>query len=164
MIIKTETIIPSQNCSQWHISSNGWYPYCSRCGHEPENGIMSNFCPDCGSDMRKPLKPAISEDKHIFVITVFEKCEPDGRGFANVGNMRSPGFRYSFEEAEKAVKFNMCDIWEHCYNYAVIHEIGPELYPLRHMRKFYKFNKDIDGYEPIDEPNCLSFVDFCGIG
>lgn len=36
---------------EWKINPDGWYPYCSRCGHEPKNGDMSNFCPDCGAKM-----------------------------------------------------------------------------------------------------------------
>lgn len=41
---------------EWKICCDGWYPYCSECGNEPKNGIMSNFCPDCGADMRDSLK------------------------------------------------------------------------------------------------------------
>ena len=32
------------------------------------------------------------------------------------------------------------------------------------MRKFYKYNREINGYEPIEEPECLKHIDFCGIG
>ena len=88
------------------------------------------------------------EYKTIFVVTVFEKCEPNNCYTADIGCTRSPCFRHTFEEAEEVVKFNMCDIWETCYNYAVINEIGCELYPQSHMRKFYKYNKDINSYEP----------------
>ena len=38
---------------EWKINPDGWYPYCSNCGTEPKNGVMSNFCPECGADMRK---------------------------------------------------------------------------------------------------------------
>ena len=103
-------------------------------------------------------------NKTIFVVTVFEKCEPNEELDIDIGCTRSPCFRYTFELAEEVVKTNMCDIWEFCYDYAVIHEIGSELYPHYHMRKFYKYNRDIDGYEPIEEPECLKCVDFCGIG
>ena len=102
--------------------------------------------------------------ENIFLITVFEKCEPCDRWYFNLGSTRSVGFRHTFEDAEEVVRNNMCDIWETCYNYAVIHEIGCELYPSYHMRKFYKYNRDIDGYEPIDEPECFKHIDFCGIG
>lgn len=104
------------------------------------------------------------DDKTIFVVTVFEKCEPNDKWFADIGCTRSPCFRYTFKDAEEVVKYNMCDIREHCYNYAVISEIGCELYPHHYMRKFYKYNKDVDGYEPIEEPECLKHMDFCGIG
>lgn len=102
--------------------------------------------------------------KTIFVVTVFEKCEPDERWYADIGCTRSPCFRPTFELAEEVVRTNMCDIWETCYDYAVIHEIGWELYPHYHMRKFYKYNREIDGYEPIEEPECLKHLSFCGIG
>lgn len=36
--------------NEWIISSDGYYPYCSKCGHRP--GKMSRFCPSCGADMR----------------------------------------------------------------------------------------------------------------
>ena len=101
-------------------------------------------------------------NKTIFVVTVFEKCEPDDRWGADIGCSRSPCFRYTFEEAEEVVKTNMCDIWEAVYDYARIDEIGCEIYPYPHMTKFYKFNKD--GYEPIEKPECLQHIGFCGIG
>jgi hypothetical protein len=75
------------------------------------------------------------------------------------------GFRYTFEDAEEVVRNNMCDIWETCYHYACIEELGSELYPFYQRRKFYKYNRDIDGYRPIDEPECLKhIVPIGGIG
>ena len=38
--------------AEWKINPDGWYPYCSKCCAEPKNGVMSNFCPECGADMR----------------------------------------------------------------------------------------------------------------
>lgn len=158
MIKKEESSLDIKK-SKWQISADGWYPYCPNCGTEPKNGVLSNFCPECGQDMRNE-----AADPHIFVVTVFEKCESSEYGFAETGCTRSPCFRTTFAEAEEVVKLNMCDIWEHCYDYAVIHEIGAELYPYKHMRKFYKFNRQLNSYEPIEEPECLSHIDFCGIG
>ncbi len=37
---------------EWKINCDGYYPYCSNCGCEPKNGVMSNFCPDCGANMK----------------------------------------------------------------------------------------------------------------
>ena len=43
--------------AEWKINPDGWYPYCPTCGEEPKNGVMSNFCPNCGTDMRCGKKP-----------------------------------------------------------------------------------------------------------
>ena len=37
--------------AKWEISSDGYYPYCSNCKSEPENGVMSKYCPECGAIM-----------------------------------------------------------------------------------------------------------------
>ncbi|MBO5934062.1 MAG: hypothetical protein J6Q94_01100 [Clostridia bacterium] len=37
--------------AKWGISSNGYYPYCTHCKTEPENGVMSKYCPECGAKM-----------------------------------------------------------------------------------------------------------------
>lgn len=48
----------------WLISSDGYYPYCSNCGYEPEppNIYKDNrtpFCPQCGEVMKKEGEPKI---------------------------------------------------------------------------------------------------------
>ena len=37
--------------AKWEISSDGYYPYCSHCKSEPENGVRSKYCPECGARM-----------------------------------------------------------------------------------------------------------------
>ena len=91
----------------------------------------------------------------IYLITVFDKLESDDRWGYNLGSTRSVGYRNSFELAEEVVKTNVCDIWEYCYDYACIEELGCELYPFAQRRWFYKYNREIDGYEPIEEPEYL---------
>lgn len=39
--------------ARWLINSDGYYPYCSACMAEPENGEMTNYCPSCGARMKK---------------------------------------------------------------------------------------------------------------
>ena len=34
---------------RWLINCDGYYPYCSRCGHEP--GKMTKYCGGCGAEM-----------------------------------------------------------------------------------------------------------------
>lgn len=40
----------TDNDAEWIISSDGYYPYCSKCYHIPDE--MTNFCPECGSKMK----------------------------------------------------------------------------------------------------------------
>ena len=40
-----------QSEGEWKINSDGYYPYCPNCNTEPKNGVMSNFCPNCGANM-----------------------------------------------------------------------------------------------------------------
>jgi hypothetical protein len=91
----------------------------------------------------------------IYLITVFDKCEPDERWGYNIGDTRSVGWRPTFEMAEDTVKDNMCDIWECCYDYACIEQLNHGLYPWPDERWFYKFNKNTGHYEEIDEPAIL---------
>jgi len=37
--------------ARWLINSDGYYPYCSACMAEPEDGKMTDFCPSCGARM-----------------------------------------------------------------------------------------------------------------
>lgn len=41
----------AKGTARWVISTDGYYPYCSKCKHEPENGCISKFCPNCGKVM-----------------------------------------------------------------------------------------------------------------
>lgn len=43
---------PEPKKGKWIINSDGYYPYCSECRKEPKNGDMTDFCPNCGADMR----------------------------------------------------------------------------------------------------------------
>lgn len=93
--------------------------------------------------------------EYIYLITVFDKCEPDERWEYDLGDRRSVGWRPTFEMAENTVKTNMCDIWETCYEYACIEELDYSLYPWANERWFYKFNRKNGCYEEIDEPVIL---------
>lgn len=109
------------------------------------------------------------DNKTIFVVTVFEKCEEEDGNTKecysiSIGCTRSPCFKHTFEEAEEVVLNNICDIWETCYDYAVIEEIDSQIYPRYIMRKFYKYNIDTHGYEPIEELECLKRMLICEIG
>ena len=42
-----------QKTGQWLINSNGYYPYCSICKNEPQNRVMTKYCPNCGAKMEE---------------------------------------------------------------------------------------------------------------
>lgn len=96
----------------------------------------------------------------IYVMMVFEKCEK-GELFPEMGCRSLVGFRHSFEDAWESVRQNMCDIWETCYDYALIEEVEPCMYPASIKRWWFKFNMDTKEYEPMDEPEFFGHL--CGI-
>lgn len=93
--------------------------------------------------------------EHIYLITVFDKCEPDPHWDYILGDTRSVGWRPTLEMAVETVEKNMCDIWEYCYDYACIEELDYSLYPWANNRWFYKYNRETGRYEEIDEPHIL---------
>jgi hypothetical protein len=107
------------------------------------------------------------KSKSVFFITTMTKCDEASseKHFDRFGSIRTVGYRDTLKAAQDVVKYNMCDIYEYCYNYACIEEIGPEIYPEVRNRWFYKFNRETDCYEPIDTPDYLcQYENFVGIG
>ena len=35
----------------WEINCDGYYPYCTNCGNEPQVKELTKFCPKCGAMM-----------------------------------------------------------------------------------------------------------------
>ena len=52
-LLKGETVADVQPVvhARWIICSDGYYPYCSECKHEPQGREMTKFCPNCGAKM-----------------------------------------------------------------------------------------------------------------
>ena len=36
---------------RWLINPDGYYPYCSACGQEPQGRVLTDYCPNCGARM-----------------------------------------------------------------------------------------------------------------
>ena len=102
------------------------------------------------------------EDKCIYVITTFEHLPwgPD----KSLGCSRTPGYYFTFEAAEDAVKNNKCDIWERCYDYACITKVFPGFYTYTLEDSYYRFNIITEKYEPIETPDELKRSIICEIG
>ena len=43
---------PNQH-GRWLINPDGYYPYCSECGEEPQGRALTKWCPNCGAEMDK---------------------------------------------------------------------------------------------------------------
>ena len=49
--MNNKTINNKEKLGKWIICSDGYYPYCSECKEEPEDGNMTSVCPHCGIKM-----------------------------------------------------------------------------------------------------------------
>ena len=87
-----------------------------------------------------------------YFITVFTKIAFDEAKFPDIGASRCWGFYKEKETAIQAVKENWTNMWETCYNYAMIEEYEEGISGATRWRKVYKFNKENGGYDEIEEP------------
>ena len=51
--------------THWKIDCNGYFPYCPKCRYEPYDGRLTNFCPECGADLRKENPVTIKTSRQI---------------------------------------------------------------------------------------------------
>ena len=82
-------------------------------------------------------------------------------GFPDFGDSRVVGFYHEKEHALETVMNNGGDIWETCYDYAIVEEVEPGLYTCSITRWVFKHNKETGFYDPIDEPPVMKHT--CGL-
>ena len=78
-------------------------------------------------------------------------------------NSRTWGFYSNKEDALEVLKRNYTDLWETIYDYAVLeaYREGISAYDFEEGRQFFKYNEELDSYEPIEEPKEVKhFVSF----
>ena len=66
-------------------------------------------------------------------------------------DIRFPGYFLKYEDAKIAVINNASDIWETCYDYAIIECIPSGLYP-NINREWFIFDQSLDKYIPCEPP------------
>lgn len=89
----------------------------------------------------------------MFFVTVFNQVSIDAQTkVLYIEPSRVVGYYTDFNDADTVLKENICDVHETIYHYAVIEEIEEGVYPVAQSRWFYKYDKEKDGYYPIDEP------------
>ena len=94
----------------------------------------------------------------MFFITCFSEISLNKLGYPDIGNTRTVGFVETLEEAGQLLMDNVYDLWETIYQYAVIEEIHPGIYPIPEDRCFFRFDTDTKRYIPIEEPDVLKSV------
>ena len=104
------------------------------------------------------------ESNKIYTILVFTRLEEDEHGWPEFGSERIVGYYTDKEIAFDAVKCNACDINETCYDYALIEGVEEGLYNPAFNRWLFKYNRDLDEYEPIDEPKFMKHFSGFTIG
>lgn len=60
--------------------------------------------------------------KSIYTILMCEKIE-NYKSLPRLGSQRLVGFYESEYDAINAVKENTCDLWEYCYDYAIVERV-----------------------------------------
>ena len=75
---------------------------------------------------------------------------------------RIVGYFLTLDGARKVVEENRCDIHENCYDYAIVEEVKPGLYPgyPDDIIIFYKWDRKEGKYVEIDRPT--EWTDYCG--
>lgn len=100
----------------------------------------------------------------IYTILVFTRLEQDEKGWPNFGSERLVGYYTNKDIAFNAVINNSCDINETCYDYALIEEVEEGLYNAAMNRWLFKYNRDKDEYESIEEPDFMKHFSGFTIG
>lgn len=63
------------------------------------------------------------------------------------------GYFTNLDDAINAVKNNELDVFEHCYNYAVIEAFDEGFYPMPEMKQmWFRYDKQTDSAYEIEPP------------
>lgn len=88
----------------------------------------------------------------MWFITVFQKFEINEYGFPDYGSMRTWGYYADRETALQALHENRTDMWECYYDYAILEKIGEGIAAEVEYKKYFKYDRDRDGYFEMKAP------------
>lgn len=101
----------------------------------------------------------------MWFITVFTKIEPIESSWPEFGYQRTWGFYSDRETAVKALHENWTDMYEYCYNYAVLEKFEEGIsHYVFDSRQWFKFDHEREGYFEIEEPECVKHLGSFAIG
>lgn len=88
----------------------------------------------------------------MFFITCFQYIRKEPKKFLDIGDSRVFGYFRTLEQAKNALAKNTLNMHEYYYNYAIVEEIDEGIHPEVESRYFFEYNKELNGFLPIDEP------------
>lgn len=91
----------------------------------------------------------------MYFITCFEHFPDENDKFLDHGDVRVFGYYDNFEECVKALNENRCNMFEGCYDYAVVEKIGSGIYAQVELKRYFKFDKEKDGFFEIETPEYM---------
>ena len=100
----------------------------------------------------------------MWFITVMEKIEPSEQFLALFGDQRTWGYYKDYEVALLVLHENRTNMWETCYDYAVLEKFDEGICPDCQERHWFKYDCERDGYFEIEEPECVKRIVNFGIG
>lgn len=115
-------------------------------------------------DMQEKVEAVREDQKVYYFITVFEKLDIDEYGYPDTGSRRCWGFYCEKDTAFQALHENWTDMEETVYEYAVIEGYHEGISHYIFHRKFFKFDRERNGYFEIDEPEGYEYYCSFSIG
>jgi hypothetical protein len=100
----------------------------------------------------------------MYFITVFNRIEPNEMYCAEFGNQRTWGYYPEYEMAVNALHENRTDMYEGCYEYAVIEKINYGICAITEESQWFKWDEKRYGYFEIEEPECVRCLTNFAIG
>lgn len=100
----------------------------------------------------------------MWFITVMVKVEPSEYGFPDFGGSRTWGYYKEKDNAIVALNHNWTDIWEYCYDFAVLEKMDEGVPAYCEERYWFKYDKERNGYFEIEEPGCVKHLFNFAIG
>lgn len=79
-------------------------------------------------------------------------------------DIRCVGYYSKFKDAERVVMENLGDIFETCYEYAVIENISEGIYQYDFEPKWYFMDYEKDEVRKIEKPDLEELKGFCWCG
>lgn len=97
----------------------------------------------------------------MWFITVMAKVRPTEYGLAEFGDMRTWGYYKTYDEALLALNHNWTNMWEYCYDFAVLEKMDEGVPAYCEERYWFKYDVERNGYFEIEEPECVKrFINF----